>query len=248
MPRPEPRLLTVMESRRLTPNMHRVTIGGTGMEGFPTEQDGGYVKLMIEDEHGRRVRTYTIRHHHTDRLDIDFALHGEDAESGPATRWAVTAAVGDTIHVGGPGAAKPLPDTAGPFLIAGDMTALPAIAVNLERARRDATGTAFIAIRDEADRQRIAAPDGVTIHWLVDPKLGEHPAMLIDAVRGAPFPDDLSYAWAACEFESMKGLRDYLRKERGLGPDRLYLSSYWKRGLIEDEHKTVKRSDTEANG
>ena len=41
----------------------------------------------------------------------------------------------------------------------------------------------------------------------------------------------------------MKLLREYLRAERGLGTDRLYISSYWKQGLVEDDHRDIKRSD-----
>ena len=43
----------------------------------------------------------------------------------------------------------------------------------------------------------------------------------------------------------MKALRSLLRDERGLGPDQLYISSYWKSGLTEDAHKVVKREDAQ---
>jgi hypothetical protein len=44
----------------------------------------------------------------------------------------------------------------------------------------------------------------------------------------------------------MRKLRDYLRGQMGLGGDDLYISSYWKHGLIEDEHKEIKRADANA--
>jgi hypothetical protein len=44
----------------------------------------------------------------------------------------------------------------------------------------------------------------------------------------------------------MRKLRDYLRGQMGLGGDDLYISSYWKHGLIEDEHKEIKRADADA--
>jgi NADPH-dependent ferric siderophore reductase len=248
MARTEPRILTVNDSVRITPNMHRITLGGEGLAGFPQDQSGGYVKLMLPGRDGDRpfVRTYTISSQSQTGLTIDFALHGVGRDSGPATDWAINARAGDTVKLGGPGEAKPLPGGSGPFLLVGDMTALPAISVNLAALPDDATGEAIILVRDEADRQDLHKPDGLTVQWLVDADLGLNPALLADAARRLPSVDRLAYAWVACEFESMKLLRQYLRTEQGFGPDRLYISSYWKCGLIEDEHKEVKRADARA--
>ena len=148
--------------------------------------------------------------------------------------------------VGGPGPAKPTPEGRGPFLLVGDMTALPAISVNLEDLPGDTTGHAIILIRNEADKQALTKPANVKIKWLVEDNLGANSDLLADAVRGLPNVGDFAYAWVACEFEAMKRLRQYLRIERQLGKERLYISSYWKRGLIEDDHKQVKRIDAEA--
>ncbi len=248
MARPEPRILTVTDSVRITPNMHRVTLGGKGLAGFPQDQSGGYIKLMLPGREGGKffVRTYTIANQSETGLDVDFALHGSDEQSGPATDWAINAHVGDTVKIGGPGEAKPLPKGRGPFLLVGDMTSMPAISVNLAALPEDATGDAIILIRDQEDKQELGKPAGLTIHWLADADLGTNPALLADAVGQLPSPDKLAYAWVACEFESMKLLRQYLRVEQGFGPERLYISSYWKCGLIEDEHKEIKRADAQA--
>nr|WP_272214140.1 SIP domain-containing protein [Marinicella sp. W31]MDC2876875.1 SIP domain-containing protein [Marinicella sp. W31] len=61
----------------------------------------------------------------------------------------------------------------------------------------------------------------------------------------APWRTGSVYGWCAAEFETMRRLRTYLRQERGLGPDQLYISSYWKQGLGEDQHRVVKRADAE---
>ena len=126
------------------------------------------------------------------------------------------------------------------------MTALPAIGVNLEALPADARGFAAIEIQDERDRQDIAAPEGVEIAWLVNPEPGQRPALLVDALRSAARPDGSLAAWAACEFSAMKRLREYLRGELALAPADLYLSSYWKHGMIEDEHKLAKQQDAAA--
>jgi NADPH-dependent ferric siderophore reductase len=148
--------------------------------------------------------------------------------------------------VGGPGLPKPLPQGRDFYLVAGDMTALPAIGVNLEALPADARGFAAIEIQDERDRQDIAAPEGVEIAWLVNPEPGQRPALLVDALRNAARTEGSLAAWAACEFSAMKRLREYLRSELSLAPADLYLSSYWKHGMIEDEHKLAKQQDAAA--
>ncbi|UVI39622.1 siderophore-interacting protein [Qipengyuania spongiae] len=231
--------------------MLRVTLGGPGLVGFPSGQKGGYVKLMLPPPEGRQkptVRTYTIRDQRSEELDIDFAMHADDGgEVGPATRWALTAQPGDRIEVGGPGAAKPLPSGFDHYLVAGDMTALPAISANLEAFSADASGFVVLEVQDDADRQDLVVPSGFEIRWLVNPQPGARPDLLEQALREFGWPGERTYAWAACEFSGMARLRTYLRKERGLGPSEFYLSSYWKSGLAEEAHKIAKREDAEAN-
>ncbi|MCP3729899.1 siderophore-interacting protein [Sphingomonas sp. MG17] len=249
--RPPPRRLTVLAKRSITPNMLRVTLGGAGLAGFPPEAEGGYVKLRLFPDGGDRlvVRTYTIRHQRDGEIDLDFVLHADDhGRHGPATDWALAAREGDAIEVGGPGPAKPLPAGHARYLIAGDMTALPAISVNLERLPADARGVAVIEVQSDADRQPLAKPDGVEIDWIVNPHPGTGGAAIAERLRAADSGDADIYAWVASEFAAMRALRSYLRDERGLGPDRLYISSYWKAGLSEDEHKIAKRDDLERAG
>lgn len=248
--RPEPRSFEVTKSIRITPNMHRITLGGKSLTGFPENRAGGYIKLRLPAPAGEKpiVRTYTIRGQTPGGIDVDFALHGGSPEdSGPATHWALGAQIGDNILIGGPGPAKPLPEGKGPFLLVGDMTALPAISVNLENLPEDATGHAIILIREKADKQDISMPDGFTVEWVIEADLGAKANLLADAVRNVAAINELVYAWVACEFEAMKLLRQYLRDEKGFTKDQLYISSYWKRGLKEDEHKQVKRADTQGD-
>ena len=87
--RPEPRTLEVLNAETLSPSMHRLSLGGAGLAGFPQGQAGGYIKLMLPDEGERPiVRTYTIRRQTPEALIVDFALHGGEA-AGPATRFAL---------------------------------------------------------------------------------------------------------------------------------------------------------------
>lgn len=239
----------MVSTRMVTPNMRRVSIGGAALEGFPAGQDGGYLKLRIPGATPADrpwVRTYTIINQTADALDIDFALHGSGGVGGPAVSWAQTVKPGDRIEAGGPGPAKPLPPGADWYLVAGDMTALPAIAVNLAALPDDAVGHAVIEVQTEEDRQELRHPPGVEIHWLINPEPGHHPELFEQAVRSVSWHAGDVYAWCATEFEAMRRTRQYLRGERGLSPQRLYISSYWKQGLGEDEHREVKQADSAA--
>lgn len=85
-----------------------------------------------------------------DRLRCRLVLH-EDA--GRASEWAKNARPGGNILIGGPGPKKLLDNTADWCLLVGDMTALPAISVNIEQLPADARGYAVIEVTDESDIQ-----------------------------------------------------------------------------------------------
>lgn len=242
--------LEVISTQRISPSLHQVTIGGKELDHFPEGQAGGYLKLVLEHgDAGQKplLRTYTIRAQRERALDLWFALHGENA-AGPATRWALEAKTGDPITIRGPGPAKPLPAGRDFYWIAGDMAALPAIAANLEAMAQDARGVCVLEIPDEGDQIALQAPSGMAIQWLVNPAPGTRPERLAQALRAASRPAGTLGAWAAAEFSSMRQLRLFLRDELGLGPCDLYISSYWKHGLDEGEHKQVKREDAAAQG
>ena len=65
MPKSAPRTLTVIRSHQLTPNMKRITLGGSELEGFPVDQESAYIKLQIPADNGESLvtRTYTVRKH-----------------------------------------------------------------------------------------------------------------------------------------------------------------------------------------
>jgi len=141
-----PRLAVVKTTKRLTPNMLRVTFSGDALLGFPVNAASANIKLLLphadQDEQAYRdslqgagikpvKRTYTVVEYREieNELDIDFALH---ADAGPATRFAINAQPGDTVGIAGPSSPKLVDAAADWFLIAGDMTALPAIDANIK--------------------------------------------------------------------------------------------------------------------
>lgn len=133
----------------------------------------------LDDDLRPVIRTYTIREVRADRheFDVDVALHGR---IGPASSWALDAQPGDEIVVCVPDARAETPaggvDWHAParvdrVLLAGDETALPAIAGILEQLPPDTVGTAIVEVPDHADGAAI----------------GEHPAgvQVVVLARGA---------------------------------------------------------------
>ncbi|MFZ7086509.1 siderophore-interacting protein [Curtobacterium sp. RRHDQ10] len=118
------------------------------------------------------LRTYTIREVRADRgeFDVDVALHGR---IGPASAWAMDATVGDGVvvcvpdaraSVSGGGVDWHAPASADRVLLAGDETALPAIAGILEMLPAETVGTAIVEVPDAEDAAALGThPDGVQV-------------------------------------------------------------------------------------
>jgi len=251
-----PRLLKVSKAWYLTPNMIRVTFSGPELEGFPEGREGGNCKLMIPepgesvDSFSTRLlkgpapqrRTYTVRHYRIEsqELDIDFVAHGD---KGPASRWAINAKPGDFLGFQGPSAPKVTHFNADFYLIAADPSAIPMAAVTLESMPQDAVGVAVFEVTSEEDRQIIDAPDGIAIHWLVHPDPHSASLQQEDFIRSLDWPKGRVQTCIAGESGLIRRLRAFINKDMGLPRDDVYISGYWKIGLIEDEHQKLKRAD-----
>lgn len=253
--RPSPRLLTVQKAWYITPNMIRVTFSGPELEGFPEGREGGNCKLMFPDEResidsfAARLssgpapvkRTYTVRHFRADvlELDIDFVAHGDN---GPASSWAINAEPGHFLGFAGPSTPKVTRFEADWYLLAADPSAIPVVAATLESMPRDAKGIAVFEVPSEEDRQTINAPDGVAIHWLLNSNPEITSTLQEEFIRSLTWPDGRVQTCIAGESGVVRGLRSFLFKEKQLPKEDVYLSGYWKIGLIEDEHQKLKRA------
>ena len=245
MAKPKPTELEVVQTSRISEHMVRVTLGGSGLNTFPQDQESAYIKLIFPavGGGGPHLRTYSIRNQRADGIDIDVTLH---ETMGLASTWALNAGAGDRILVGGPGPRKLINHDADWYLLVGDMTALPSISVNLAKLPSEARGYALIEVMSEDDIQTIEHPTGVTVRWLVNPHPGGEGSAFLSAVEALPWLKGRAAVWAACEFNGMKVLRRYFRKVRNVPLSHLYLSSYWKLGQAEEGHKAAKREDSES--
>ncbi|GGT76369.1 siderophore-interacting protein [Streptomyces lateritius] len=250
----------VVRTERITPHMVRVVLGGDGLATFEVgEYTDHYVKLLFAPEgvsypepfdmdrirakypreQWPTTRTYTVRgwdpvHH---ELTIDFVVHGDEGLAGP---WASRAQAGETMRFLGPGGGY-APDTAADWhLLVGDESALPAIAVALERLPEGARVHAFVEVADGSEEQKFATAAGVEVTWLH--RGGRTTgAALLEAVRNLDFPEGDVHAFVHGEAGFVKELRRHLRLERQVPRERLSISGYWRAGKTDEAWRAIKR-------
>lgn len=243
---PSLREMTVLRVADITPHVRRITFTGTDLKRF--EGDSLHVRLLFPPQgvhppewprpgkNGRPVwppedrrpaqRIYTIRRIDAaaGEMDIDFVLH---AAPGIASGWAEAARAGAVIGLMGPGGREIRP--AAHVLLAGDETAIPAMARILERLPEDTTGQALIEVEDEREVQDLAHPAGVTLLWLF--RRGREPGrndLLADAVMASPLPDHGDvFCWLGAEEAIARRIRTHWREEKGLDRARCLAVGYW---------------------
>lgn len=253
--RPPASPLTVLRTERITPHLVRVVLGGENFDAFaPRAETDSYVKIELPHDGEVVVRTYTVRSVDpvAREISIDFVVHGDQ---GIAATWARTVAPGTEVTVRGPGGGY-RPDPAADFhLLAGDESAVPAIAAALEDLASDATGAVFLEVGGADDELPLTAPAGVTVTWIhrgassdqAGPEHIDGNAPLIEAIRGLEWPSGDVQVFVHGEAETvMKHLRPYLRNERGVPAARASISGYWRRGRTEEGFRTWKRDLAES--
>ena len=95
----------------------------------------------------------------------------------------------------------------------------------------------------DADRQPLPFPPGIEVEWVVNPEPTAANTQLTDAVKAKPWLSGSPAVWIAGEGQTVKALRRYVKRERGVDPDRLYASPYWQIGMTEDVHQVAKRKE-----
>ncbi|WP_240745786.1 siderophore-interacting protein [Cupriavidus oxalaticus] len=242
------RLLQVVRTTQVTPQLLRVTLGGTELEDFVSASFDDHVKVFFpvdgadkpvlpqvgpdgisfpEGQPRPAARDYTPRRYDAaaQELDIEFVLHGD----GPASTWAAQARPGQYLGVGGPRGSFVVPTGFDWHLLIGDDTALPAVGRRLEELGAEARAIVVMEVGDATAQIALPSLANVEVHWL---HRGDAPegSLLEVALRQVTLPQGEGYVWAAGEAAAMKAVRHYLVGERGIDKKRIRTSAYWKRG------------------
>ncbi|MEO0423865.1 MAG: siderophore-interacting protein [Pseudomonadota bacterium] len=237
--------LSVVSNRPLTPYMRRVTLHGESLSTFPEGREGDYVKGRFGGPFRRVLRSFTVRTFDaaSQQVVLDFVDHGDN---GPASAWARSARPGAPLTLRGPGQVKRLAQNADWVLIAGDLSALPAIAANLELLSDRIPGHALIEVPSLDAALELTAPPGIEVEWIVNGDASKPNQRLVERLRQVPWQSGRASVWFAGEFDGMRAARHYLRDERGIDRREMYLSCYWKLGDTDEGMKRAKRADAQA--
>jgi NADPH-dependent ferric siderophore reductase len=223
------REVQVARAESLGPHLRSITFSGEALDGFVSASFDDHVKLFL-DEGGVR-RDYTPRRYDSAEreLTIEFDLHS----GGPAARWAAQAQPGQRATIAGPRGSFVIAMDHDWHLLAGDETALPAIARRLEELPEGTRAIVVLQVADPADRRALPSAAQVELQWVDDADA------LIDAVRALPLPAGEGYAWCAGETAAMAALRRVIVDEKGHPRDAIRAAAYWKRGA-EAHHENLE--------
>ncbi|WP_374927805.1 siderophore-interacting protein [Kytococcus sedentarius] len=252
------RTVEVESTQWLSPEMVRVWFTGQGVDELPElEHTDHYVKFLFPAEGASYshpvdadavqaelprdqwpvTRTYTIRSVEGGRMAVDFVAHGDQGLAGP---WAAAAQPGDRISFRGPGGAWG-PTAGAHHLLAGDESAVPAIAAALDRiVAAGGTAQVFVEYSGREAMVELPAGEGITVHPVLRDGAG-HGHALAHAVRQQGELPQGVQVFVHGVAEMVKELRRHLFVEQGLAKDAVSISGYWRTGCTEDQWQAGKR-------
>jgi NADPH-dependent ferric siderophore reductase len=244
------RLLKVQRIRPVTPKMVCITLAGETLTGFTSAAYDDHAKLFfpgpgqdvpVLPAHGPEgpkshqgvgtttARDFTPRRYDpaANELDFEFALHGH----GPASSWAAQAKPGHSLGVAGPRGSFVLSREFDWYLLAGDETALPAIARRLEELHSHARALVVVEVPNSDEEQLLRSVARTQVRWVHrDAAESGSTDPLVKAIAALKFPDGEGYAWVAGESATVKAVRRHLVGERRLPNACVKAAAYWKRG------------------
>ena len=252
-------LTEVISSRRLTPNLCEVVVGGPGLVAFESLGGDQFAYVLVARA-GRRLPApysmadwmaddpqsrphgayYTVREWDPvgARIVLWAVVHGHDHGVGG---WCARCAPGDRLALWGPRAGFGSDGiyTADPngdgrhHLFVTDESGFGAVAALLDVLHPDDTATVFAETVDE--HHAIEFPGhGTNVTWHyrrgAEPGVGTGLFDLVVAVAGDAAAPAVDTAFGAGESRQFTKIRKYLRHELEMPAARVSMTGYWRRG------------------
>jgi len=261
------KVFTLKDREYITPHYIRITLSGNDVSDFKETTIGVNNKIFIAPEGVAEVhlpefdydkgawkpmdeaikpyvRTYTHRGIDLEKneLYIDFVAHGDE---GPASNWAINAEIGAPLGVAMGCDPSELYPEATWYILVGDGTAIPVLGAILETLPADARVNAVIEVESAEDIQELSTQAQSKIEWIINPTSGQNSELAKRAKEIiAEHADEVSkFGYVAAEFDTVKELRNHLRKDLNWTKDELYAYSYWKFGKAESASEADRRAE-----
>jgi len=225
-----------VEDPGVAPNYRRVVFEGTELAGFDSPGADDHIRIFLPragetlpadvDAAALASREFTPAAYGPDTLTIDFVLHG----TGPASEWAGAARPGDEILVGGPRGSMVIDGDPDWWLLAGDLTALPAMRRLLALAPESVPVEAIVLAEDANADPGFGERADLRSH--VVHSLDE----LLARLRAAQLPEGEGFAFVAAEQAVVGPAREILT-HKGVDLAKASVKGYWRRGLSADAPK-----------
>lgn len=241
--------VTVVSAEDVTPHMRRVVFACADVTPFIGR--GMHVRLLVppkgrapvwpglrddgriawpEGADALLVRVYTIRAVDAERgeLWIDFLQHPLPGVPTPGADFARDAQPGDRLALLGPGGGD-LPQAKTIFL-AGDESALPAIARIVAEVPAGTRMQALIEVADAAEEQPLPTGGTLDVRWLhrTGYPAGSRNVLAQTTIEALSTIDEDTFVWVACEREDVRRIRAFLHS-REHDRKRTYVAWYWER-------------------
>ncbi|RLQ89173.1 siderophore-interacting protein [Notoacmeibacter ruber] len=244
--------VTVVNTEDVTPHMRRVKFSCDDVS--PFLGGGMHVRILVPPagrppvwpslgKDGRiawpkgddelLVRIYTIRYVDVERSElwIDFLQHPAPHIATPGADFARDARAGDRIGLLGPGGGS-VPEAETIFL-AGDESALPAIARIAAEVSSGTQMQAIIEVQDASEEQALSTEGSLDLRWLHRESYpsGAKDVLATESKTLLAAVNEDTFVWVACEKQELRIIRAFL-KERGHDRKRTYAAWYWDRQSI----------------
>ncbi|WP_166980413.1 siderophore-interacting protein [Paramicrobacterium fandaimingii] len=224
--------VTVTDVADATPWYRRITFSApdlvADLDVFPT----AWLRLWVPNP--KRGATHLSQRGYTvvavdkeaGTFGLEFVIH---ETQGPAGDWARDAAIGDEREVALTPARIALPEGTREIVLAGDITALPAINSWIEHLGSSVQARVFIEDEhDNVDGLPTTARPGDTWTWV--PREGERGVALAARLRDDVAPSARQYAWAAGEKTLVKNVRHVMKHHLELARGQHFSQFYWIEG------------------
>ncbi|KDF00214.1 hypothetical protein Y900_015015 [Mycolicibacterium aromaticivorans JS19b1 = JCM 16368] len=214
---------TVVETFAPNPRLRRVRLRVDTPESLAVAPGADCaVGVYFDAASPNNGRTYSVRRHAGDLIDLDILVH----PGGPGSVWAQTVSAGDRVGLDHARAWYRPPASTTFQLLVADLAGLPALARIMAESAPAVSTTVVVEALDHHDLDYLPTRPEVTLIPSLDSGNGVAASRLAQLVRDLELPAD-GYCWFGGEAGASREVRKHLRRS-GWTIDQYDVMGYWR--------------------